>query len=176
MKYTIILTALMFTIGYVASSFGNSSNLSSRPGHFTAEISGSINGHIAGPGIIKYLPPSDVSFGTIPGYYFIADDTGVRNMGITFTIPSTAKPGIYKLVSAHPMDAGKEFEVRIDVSKGNETQSYQSETTGTITLETFPVEGGSLVKGQVKGHFEFTTEGKGGERITAKGVFQFHGE
>ena len=176
MKYKILLTALILTVAYVASSFGDSSNPSSRPGHFTAEISGSINGHVAGPGVIKYLPPRDVSFGTIPGYYFIADDTGVRDHGITFTIPSTATPGIHKLVSAHPMDVGKEFEVRIDVSEGNVTKSYQSNTTGTIILEEFPLDEASLAKRQVKGSFEFTTEGKGGERATAKGLFDFYGE
>ena len=176
MKYKILLTALILTVGNVVSSFADSGNPSSRPGHFSAEISGSINGHVAGPGVIKYLPSSEVSFGTIPAYYFIADDTGVRDLGITFTIPSTAKPGIHKLVSAHPMDAGKEFEVRIDVSEGNVTKSYQSNTTGTITLEEFPVDGSSLARAQVKGSFEFTTEGKDGKRATAEGVFDFHGE
>lgn len=44
MKYKILLTALILTVGNVVSSFADSSNPSSRPGHFTAEISGSING------------------------------------------------------------------------------------------------------------------------------------
>ena len=143
--------------------------------NFTAEISGFVAGQVAGPGVVTFLPPRESAAGTTPGYFFIADDTGVRDLGITITIPSGSKPGTYELVSAHPMNAGKHFEVRVDQSIGSRAESFQKNTKGTITLEQFPDEGSNTTGCVVKGKFEFTTEGKGGEQLKATGQFDFNG-
>lgn len=176
MKNEVFLTALVVSTVFLASGCGDSSELSAVSGQFTAEMSGSIDGHVSGPGVINYIPPSNSAVGVRPGYFFIADNTGVRDLGITFTIPSDTKAGAYELVSAHPFDAGKKFEVRIDRSVGNRTESFQLNTAGTITLERFPEDGSNLAEVHVKGNFVFTTEGKDEQRVTAEGVFDFQGK
>ncbi len=151
----------------------------SRPaasGDFTAEISGSITGQVSGPGIVTYLPPGDTGVGPRPGYFLIADDTGVRDFGITITIPSDTRPGKYEMVSVGPFDSGKEFEVRVDRSIGNRTESFQKHTTGTFNLEQFPEDGSKIKGSPVRGDFEFTTEGKDGEKVMVKGQFDFYGD
>ncbi len=176
MKNGVSLNALIVSTVLLASSCGDSSEPPAVSGGFTAELSGSIDGHVSRPGVINYILPSNSAAGTRPGYFFIADDTGVRDLGITFSIPSNTQPGVYELESAHPIDAGTRFEVRVDRSVGNRTESFQSNTTGTITLESFPEDGSSLAEVQVKGSFVFTTEGKGEERIRAEGAFDFQGK
>ena len=144
-------------------------------GNFTTEVSGSIKGKISGPGVITYLPPSEASFGSRPGYFFIADDTGVRELGITFSIPSKTTPGTYQLKSAHPIDIGKEFEVRLDKSTENQTVSFRSNTKGSITLEEFPSDPNKVAGSIVKGTFNLSAENSSGERVTATGAFEFWG-
>ncbi len=169
------LTISVFLVLLSVSSCRDSRQHPKTSGNFTAEISGSITGRVSGPGIVSFLPPSDSSFGPRPGYFFIADDTGVRDLGITITIPSNTQPGKYQLVSVGPMNVGKDFEVRVDRSVGNRTESFQTNTTGTITLEQFPEDGSNIAGSPVRGHFEFTAEGKGGQRVTVKGTFDFSG-
>jgi hypothetical protein len=144
-------------------------------GNFDADVSGAFKGKVSGPGVIKYLPPSEVSFGSRPGYFFIADATGVRDFGIIFTIPANTTPGTYPLKTAHPMDVGKGFEVRLDKSTDNRTVSFQSNTTGSITLEEFPEDPNNITDAIVKGTFKFSTENSNAERVNAEGVFEFQG-
>ena len=96
---------------------------SSKTINFTAEITGSVKGDIAGPGVIRYLPESKNPMGTRPGYFFIADNTGIRPLGVTFTIPLNTKPGTHQLISGSPTEAGKNFEVRVDQSDDKRTVS-----------------------------------------------------
>jgi hypothetical protein len=175
MKNHAFLFASIFLLALVFPGCNNSEQRPAAPSNFTAEISGSITGQVSGSGVVTFLPPTDTGAGPRPGYFFIADATGVRDFGITFTIPIGTKPGKYQLVSAHPMDAGKEFEVRVDRSIGNRTESFQKNTAGTITLEHFPEDGSNITGTYVRGDFEFTTERKGGERVKAKGTFDFKG-
>jgi hypothetical protein len=169
------LMALVLASGVLISACDESKNSSATADTFVAEISGAVTGRVSGPGLIRFLPPSDANFGPRPGYFFVADDSGVRELGITFTIPANTQPGTYQLVSAHPMDAGKEFEVRVDWSVGNRTESFQANTEGTITIEAFPNDGNNVAGRRVTGSFDFSTQDRNAREITAKGSFDFYG-
>ena len=145
------------------------------PDNFKAEVSGSIQGKVSGPGVVTFIPPSENLAGSRPGYFFIADDTGVRDIGITFTIPLGTKPGKYQLVSAGPLDVGTKFSVRLDRSIESRTESFQDNTTGTMTLKEFPQDSSKIKGTSVQGTFDFTTAGKDGEKVTATGEFGFQG-
>jgi hypothetical protein len=143
-----------------------------RPG-FRATISGAVSGSVEGPGVLRFLPAAEVSFGTRPGYYFIADDTGVRDLGITFTIPRGTGPGTYRLESGTPFEAGETLEVRVDHSKGARTVSFSRGTEGSITLATFPASPEEMDGGPVAGRFRFSTTDASGETVIVEGSFDF---
>jgi hypothetical protein len=172
-KYS--LMALILAGGVFISACDDSQHSSAAADNFVAEVSGAVTGRVSGPGLIRFLPPSEVNFGTRPGYFFVADDSGVRELGITFTIPANTQPGTYQVVSAHPMDAGKEFEVRVDRSVGTRTESFQANTQGTITIEAFPNDGNNVAGHRVTGRFDFSTQDRNGREIIAKGSFDFYG-
>lgn len=142
------------------------------PSGFSAEVSGATMSRVTGPGLIRFVPASSANVGLRSGYFFVADDSGVRELGITFTLPANAQPGTYELVSATPMDIGTSFAVRVDWSQGNRTESFQLETEGTITLKAFPKDG-DLVGQSVVGSFEFSTQDRTGQQIRSKGSFDF---
>ena len=140
--------------------------------HFTAVVSGAVEGTVSGPGVIGSIPASEVT--GVPGYWFISDDTGVRDIGVVFSIPGGTEPGSYDLVSVHPVDRGTVFEVRVDKSSDDLTTSFETDSTGTITLDHFSVmnEAGER---RVAGSFEFATANRDGEQVTATGTFDFTG-
>jgi len=168
-----LLTALILTCGVLSSAHGDSKISSVPASNFVSEVSGAITGQISGPGLIRFIPPGDVNFGHRPGYFFVADDSGVRDLGITFTIPANTQPGTYQLVSAHPMDIGKEFEVRVDWSVGNKTKSFQLNTEGRITIEIFPEDNNNVAGSRVRGKFDFSTQDRSGQEVVCKGTFDF---
>lgn len=142
---------------------------------FVAEVTGSVSGRVAAPGVVRFLPPADLGHRIRPGFFFVADDTGVRPLGITFSIPAGVEPGTYDLVSAHPMDAGTAFEVRVDHSVGTRTESFELDTDGTITIDAFPDTVGDVRGQRVVGRFEFETRDRSGRRVAAEGRFDFIG-
>lgn len=170
-----LLLALVLTSTAFIPACDDSGNAEGATGNFVAEVSGAVPGQVSGPGLISFIQPYDANFGTRPGYFFVADDSGVREIGITFTIPANARPGTYHLVSAHPMDAGKEFEVRVDRSVKDRTDFFQLKTEGRITLDSFPADGNSIAGSRVTGSFEFSTQDRSGKQVTAKGSFDFEG-
>lgn len=142
---------------------------------FVAEISGAVTGRVSGPGLVRFVPARDAPAGRRPGYYFVADDSGVRELGITFTIPANTESGTYQLVSAHPMEIGEAFEVRVDHSVADRTESFGSNTTGTISVEAFPNSDTEIAGSRVLGSFEFSTQRSDGQEITGTGRFDFQG-
>ncbi len=170
-----LLLALVVTSAAFIPACDDSRNAEVATGSFVADVSGAVTGQVSGQGLIRFIPPYDANFGTRPGYFFVADDSGVRRIGITFTIPANAQPGTYHLVSAHPMDAGREFEVRIDRSVKDRTDSFQLNTEGTITIDSFPADGNNIAGSHVTGSFEFATEDRSGNQAKAKGSFDFKG-
>lgn len=170
---------LLLTLAMVSTAFVPACDDSRNGGvvtdSFVADVSGAVTGQVSGPGLIRFIPSYDANFGTRPGYFFVADDSGVREIGITFTIPASVQPGTYHLVSAHPIDAGREFEVRIDRSVEDRTDSFQLNTKGTITIESFPADGKNIAGSRVTGSFEFATQDRSGNQARAKGSFDFKG-
>ena len=140
---------------------------------FKASIAGDVMGDVNGPGVLKYLAPSKSVAGQIPGRYFLADNQGLRELGVTLSIPESAKVGSYKLVSASPLDAGKFFEIRVDRSVGNNVLSYSNETKGELTLSSFPSKPNKVSGSKVKGSFKFKTQNNEGKSITVQGKFNF---
>lgn len=168
-----LLLALVFTAVAFISACDDSRNAGVVTANFVADVSGAVSGQVAGPGLIRSIPAYDANFGPRPGYLFIADDSGVREIGITFTIPANTEPGTYDLVSAHPLDVGREFEVRVDRSGKDRTDSFQLNTEGTITIESFPGDGNRIAGNRVTGSFKFSTQDGSGNQVTAKGSFDF---
>jgi hypothetical protein len=143
-----------------------------RPG-FQATVSGAVSGSVEGPGVLRFIPASETSFGTQPAFYFIADDTGVRDLGVTFSIPRGTGPGTFALVSGTPFEIGEKFEVRVDRSTQTRTVSFEKATEGSITLTAFPTSPEEMEGDRVAGHFRFSTSGASGEAVTAEGSFDF---
>lgn len=154
---------------------GEAAEVERRADGFVAEVTGSVSGRVAAPGVVRFLPPADLGHRIRPGYFFVADGTGVRPLGITFSIPAGVEPGTYDLVSAHPMDAGTAFEVRVDHSVGSRTESFELDTDGTITIDAFPDTVGDVRGQRVAGSFEFETRDRSGRRVEAEGRFDFIG-
>lgn len=65
--------ALILAGGVLISACDDAKNSSAAADNFVAEVSGAVTGQVSGPGIIRFLPPSDVNFGTRPGYFFVAE-------------------------------------------------------------------------------------------------------
>jgi hypothetical protein len=73
------------------------------------------------------------------------------------------------------MKLGENFEVRVESRMDGQLAAYGSNASGTLTLETFPVDGNQLAGAIIKGAFEFAIEGTEGERLSATGTFEFLG-
>lgn len=169
-KYSILFIFLACCILFYSCGNSQCTDVDNK---FVGEISGTINGKVTRPGVIRYIPPyNDTSE---PGYFFIADSTGVRKLGITISIPDKIQPGKYKLVSTNPLDAGKEFEVRVDHSIGKKTHSYEQNTKGSITILSFPENPNDIPRSRVTGCFEFRSQNKNGNQISVQGSFDFRG-
>lgn len=135
---------------------------------FVAQVSGERKATVSGPGIFLRIPASESAIGKRPEYLVVADDSGVRENGITFVIPHGTLPGTYQLVSAHPFDIGKKFEVRAEL--GSTTDYFNKNTSGIITIVSLPAKG---TPGRVQGKFEFEVSNSKGERAKVKGLFDF---
>jgi len=175
MAHKSLLMVLILAGAVSISGCGESENAGVATGNFVAEISGTVSGRVSGPGIIRFLPASAGNFSAHPTYFFIADDSGVRELGITFTIPANTRPGKYQLVSGHPMDVGKHFEVRVDRSVGDRTESFGFNTKGTLTIEAIPVDGVHVAGERVTGRFDFSTQDRSGKEVKGQGTFDFEG-
>lgn len=138
---------------------------------FFADVEGDKKVRVTGPGIVNFFPPAKPPFRERPGYFFVADNSGIRENGITFTIPMDTQSGTYEIISAHPLDVGKYFEVRAEI--GSTVDYFSKNTKGTITVESLP-DGPEIPSGyRIKGVFDFTTENSKGESIKVKGSFDF---
>lgn len=168
-----VLMSLIPTVGLLISGCDDPEPSRVGTGNFEAEVSGAVTGRVLGPGLARFLPPSEANFGSIPGYFFVADGAGVRELGITFTIPANTEPGVYRLESAPPMEVGTAFEVRVDRSVGNRTESFEANTEGTIRLDAFPEDGSSLEGHPIRGSFDFSTQDRTGREVTVRGSFEF---
>lgn len=144
-------------------------------GGFTATLSGAVDAKVSGTGVIRFIAPSESPMGARPGYFFIADGTGERDFGITFTIPANAGAARHELVTASPLQIGTAYEVRVDVSAGARIESFQNATSGWIQIDQMPADAGAVPGHPVKGSFEFTTADASGRTLVAKGGFDFAG-
>lgn len=104
-------------------------------------------------------------------YLVVADNSGVRENGITFVIPDGTSPGTYLLVSARPFDVGSKFEVRVEL--GSTTDYFNKSPSGAITIVALPDKGNA---GRVRGRFEFEVSNGEGERAEVEGMFDFLAE
>jgi len=140
--------------------------------NFRAEITGSANAKIEGPGVVTYIPARNDN----PGYFFIADDTGIRPWGLTITIPANKGTGTFDLVSGGPFDAGNIFDIRVDQDLGKSTLSFDRNTKGELVLEGFPESHETVSGVEVKGNFKFTTQDASGGELNVTGDFGFIGK
>ncbi len=137
---------------------------------FEAVISGSYAGEVSGSGVLMFLP--DAGFEK-QGYFFLADDRGLRAHGITFVLPRGLAPGRHRLESPSPLDLGTVPSVRVDRDTGDAVISADRNTSGFLDLTAFPEGEGDIRGSDVAGRFEFETQDPKGERIAVKGAFSF---
>jgi hypothetical protein len=146
---------------------------------FTANVSGAVNGEVAGTGVVTYLPPKeeDTVTGFRPGYFLIAnlntETMPTKEIIINFRIPDVAQPGHYDLTTPNPLKLGEEFDVQVETVEEGKVNLYQSNTEGTLKLDTFAPNRTFPENSTIKGTFEFETENTSGNRITASGTFDF---
>ena len=102
----------------------------------------------------------------------MADNQGVRENGVTFSVPKGKLPGTYKLASnPDPFTNGAVFEVRAEL--GSTVDYFQKETSGTFTISSMPEGTRSGKKSPLKGNFDLETSNSKGERVKIKGRFDF---
>lgn len=165
MKHSIIL-GLLFLVTISGQAFSQDIPLG-----FRATLMGANTGTIQADGVLKCIRPHE-AFGEMrPGYFFLADGQGVRDYGITFTLPLSATTGEHTLQAHNPFDVGTIYEARIDIDvpDENRTASYQKLPEGVIVLTSMYSRADMK---PVKGTFDFSVENNVGERIHAAG--QFH--
>jgi hypothetical protein len=140
---------------------------------FAAELTGARTAMISAPGVFFCLSEYEYSPDRIqPSYLALADNQGVRENGITFSIPRGKPSGTYNLTpNPNPFAIGTVFEVRGEF--GSTVDYFNKETEGTITIISMP-QGGLLdERPLIKGSFEFETSNSQGERVKVKGQFDF---
>jgi len=157
MRYLPLLSILILVI----PSFANAQD------GFTAKITGNDEATVKSDGVIKCMPAYNSSYVDNPSYYFLADGQGIRDYGITFTIPMNTQAGKYDLIDPKPFETGKNFGVRVDIERrGNKVDSFNRKTEGYIKLDStlfnFPSTSGS---------FAFSISDKRSKRITVEGNF-----
>lgn len=133
---------------------------------FSATVTGAVEGRVSGEGVLHFIENDGRG---CKGYYFLADGRGLRDYGVTFTLPAGTQAGRFALESPHPLDVGTVASVRVDHDAGDRTLSWEQNTTGMLNLSAFPQGGGGLVEGD----FEFQTENANGDRVRVKGSFSF---
>ncbi|HSR72842.1 MAG TPA: hypothetical protein VLL72_10725, partial [Kiloniellales bacterium] len=129
---------------------------------FEAVITGAYEGRVSGPGVLKLLPEAGFDR---QGYFFLADDQGLRPHGVTFVLPRGTGPGKHTLESPSALDIGTVPSVRVDRDLGQAAVSAEKNTSGFLELTAFPAEETGLTGSEVAGRFEFETENSEGERI-----------
>jgi hypothetical protein len=171
----VTLVMLLTMVGCTESSTTDS--VTTEPPGFAATVSGAVDGHLSGRGLVTYIAPQDTVSGTRPGYYLVSnliqDVMEARDWVITFRIPDGTDSGTYQLVSADPMSVGEEFEVRLEGMVDRRTVSFRSNTEGTLTLDSFPSDVSQLSDATIKGKFQFSAGNRHGEVISVNGEFDF---
>ena len=135
---------------------------------FTGEVTGAIAGPISGPGVLNYLADEDSPDGR--GYSYLADDDGIRDFGITFSLPDEIGVGRFTVTNPDPFGESPEVSARIDQDTGTATVSWQNSVSGELVLEEFP---DFLEGGQVKGTYSIMATNGEGEPVTSTGNFDF---
>ncbi len=140
---------------------------------FVASVSGDREAALSGPGTFFCVAAYESRVVKLPRYSVVADARGVRENGITFTIPigSALNAGTYALENVNPFETGTKFEVRAEL--GSTVDYFNRQVEGTLTLVSLPegTLGGSM--DPVRGSFEFSASNSSGERATVTGSFDF---
>ncbi len=162
---------LCLALGFLVLSLSSQPSQAdeTKPG-FEARIEGAYEGQVSETGVLGFL--ANAGFDK-KGYYFLADGRGVRPHGVTFILPLGLTTGRHELTSPSPFDLGSVPSVRVDRDTGNATVSSEKNTSGFITLNTFPRDTTELSGSKVAGNFEFQTNDKDGQTIKVKGAFLF---
>jgi len=140
---------------------------------FKAVISGSYQGVASGAGVLVLLPDAGSAK---QGYFFLADDRGLRPHGVTFVLPRGISQGRHELTSPSPLLIGTVPSVRIDRDTGTAIIASDRNTSGFIELTAFPADESRLAGSDVTGHFELETENASGQKINVKGAFSFRAD
>lgn len=134
---------------------------------FAGEVSGEFSGKVAGDGVLKHQTDGGPDG---QGFFYLADDEGARDLGVTFVLPNNVAPGHHAIASADDAEQGKVFSVRIDRDMGTTLHSMEKNAEGYLDIVRFPNDGG---KGPVTGSYDITVEDSEGKAVRVTGVFDF---
>jgi hypothetical protein len=134
---------------------------------FAGEVSGEFTGKVVGDGVLKRQAAGDASG---QGFFYLADNEGTRDLGVTFVLPNNVAPGHHPIASAGDAEKGKVFSVRIDRDLGSTLHSMEKNAEGYLDIVRFPTDGG---KGPVTGTYDVTVEDAEGKAVRVTGVFDF---
>lgn len=155
--------SLLFIVLYCGPRFASAEEQG-----FTADVSGAMEAQVFGPGLFFEVPAYESAAVKRPQYFVIADSGGVRENGITLTIP-LGHQGTCQLVDGTPFEIGRHCEVRVEL--GSATDYFNKQMTGTLNLISVPGKAGDGLP--VQGEFEFEVSNNKGARVEVKGQFDF---
>ena len=148
--------------------------LTSQNTGFVAEVTGARTATISAPGIFFCIPSTVRSSpGMVaPSLLVLADNQGVRESGIIFSIPIGKPSGTYKLATnPSPFPDVVEFQVRAEL--GSTVDYFNKNTDGTLTIDSIPTGTRDGNKTSLKGSFDFSTSNSKGELVKIKGHYDF---
>jgi hypothetical protein len=134
---------------------------------FAGEVSGEFTGKVLGDGVLKRQSDGGPDG---QGFFYLADDEGARDLGVTFVLPNNVAPGHHQVASAAPAEQGKVFSVRIDRDLGSTLHSMEKNAEGYLDIVRFPAAG---EKGPVTGTYDVMVEDADGKSVRVTGVFDF---
>lgn len=124
---------------------------------FTSTIAGAVETEIEGSGYFQCDLDGEE--------YNIGPSSSFKN-NVLIQIAGDTEPGTYELVSGS-MD--QQYPTAMYIGENLQTDYYEQDVTGTITLDAVPQETGD----RVAGSFEFTAANEAGDSVTVTGRFDF---
>ena len=134
---------------------------------FAGDVSGEFSGKVAGIGLLQHRPDGGHDGN---GYFYLADNEGARELGVTFILPNTVASGHHEISSVGPSEQGKLYSVRIERDLGTTIQALDKNAEGYLDITRFPATGET---GQVTGTYDVMVEDDAGKAVRATGVFDF---
>jgi len=127
---------------------------------FSATITGAVETELEGTGYFQC---------DLDGEEYSIGPTSSFSNNVLIQIAGDTKPGIYDLVTG---STGQRYPTAMYMGEDLQTDVYEQDVTGTITLDAVPQETGDPVTGS----FKLTAANEAGDSVTVTGQFDFLAE